>query len=189
MKFSFAMGAGICLFVVALALAVTAISATNRDVELRAAAAAQQEALATNFDKLWKTIQQQAEVATAERESFRKTYVEIMNAQRGQAGNGSLASFLSQAGVTVSPELFRQLMTSIEAQRESFNREQTHLIKIKQEHDTLRGRFPSSIFVGGRPPIEIQLVTSARTEEALSSGREDGVHVFGAPPPAESPKQ
>lgn len=171
-----------------LILMLVGVSAINREQRLRNAITAQQEALKTSFDRSWKTIAKQAEVTMTERESFRKTYTEIMQSTKGVAGDGKLASFFTQAQINVSPELFAKLMTTIEAQRASFNRDQEHLLKLKEEHDNIRTTLPSSLFVGNAAAIQLQLVTSEQTDAAFDTGHEDNIHVFGAaPPPAGQP--
>ena len=162
---------------------VMGISANNREAQLRNAFNAQLENNKTSLDRSWKTIDQQAQVTLTERDSFRKTYVEIMTASKGVAGEGKLAAFFQQAGIPISNELFRNLMTTIESQREAFFRDQQHLLKLKQEHDNLRTTFPSKLFVGAAPELQVQLVTSEKTEEIFSTGREDKIHVFGEAPP------
>lgn len=176
-------GAGAVLVVILLsilAFAIVGVSARNAEVSARNAFNNQQKVNESSFDKVWKVIQQQAGVAEAERNSFRETYSEIMTETRGVAGTGGLASFFSQAKIEISPELYSKLMTSIEAQRESFHRDQQHLLRLKQQHDDIRTRFPYSMFVGSRPELEVKIVTSSKTAEAFSSGVEDNVSVFGS---------
>jgi hypothetical protein len=174
-------GAGaviVAVVLLALMIAMIGMSAGNAEVSARNAFNAQQKVNESSFDKVWKTIQQQAGVAEAERESFRKTYSEIMAATKGVAGTGGLASFFTQAKIDVSPELYSKLMTSIEAQRESFHRDQQHLLRLKQQHDDIRMRMPYSFFVGSRPELEVKIVTSSKTLEAFSSGVEDDIAIL-----------
>lgn len=154
------------------------MSAHNTEVGLRNQFNAQQKSNESSFDKTWKVIQQQCGVATTERESFRKTYAEIMTATNGVAGNGQLASFFSQAKVDVSPALFSKLMTTIEAQRESFHRDQQHLAKMWQQHNDVLTKMPSSLFVGGRERLDLHLVTSAKTESVFAAGQDNDVELF-----------
>jgi hypothetical protein len=178
---SFVAGIGavaLVLFVVVITVGLMAMSAGNAEVSARNAFNNQQKVNESSFDKVWKTIQQQAGVAEAERESFRKTYAEIMTATKGVAGAGGLASFFSQAKIDVTPELYSKLITSIESQRESFHRDQQHLLRLKQQHDDIRTRMPYAFFVGSRPELEVRLVTSAKTTEAFSSGVDNDVTVF-----------
>lgn len=151
------------------------LSAHNSEVSLRASFNAQQKSNESSFDKTWKTIKQEAQVAQAERESFRKTYVQIMDATEGVAGRGMLASFFKQAKIEVTPELFKKLMTTIEAQRETFHRDQQKLLQFKADHDKVLAQIPSSWFVGGRDPLQPKIVTSTRTQNVFSTGKDDDV--------------
>lgn len=175
--------AGFLLSICAAAICVLVIgivwmSANNSEVGLRNAFTAQQKSNESSFDKMWKIIQQQTGVAEHERESFRQTYTEIMTATKGIAGNGQMASFFTQAKIDVPHDLFQQLMSSIESQRESFHRDQQHLLKIKQQHDDVLAKFPSSIFVGGRTPLEAKIVTSSRTTATFESGQDNDTALF-----------
>lgn len=168
----------LAMFAFALIAGIMYVSSSNAEVRLRNQVVAQQKSNEAVFDNTWKILQSQAGVAQTERESFRATYSQIMQDTRGVAGSGALASFFTQAKIDISPELFGKLMTSIEAQRTAFTREQQELIDLKREHDTLLQTLPSSIFVGDRPPIEIIVVTSAKTEAAFGSGQENDVELF-----------
>ena len=152
-------------------------SAHNREVGLRNQFNAQQEANTAVFDNTWKIIQQETQVAAAERASFRETFVDIMGAQQGVAGNGSLASFFTQAKVDVTPVLYKKLMTSIEAQRTAFLDSQRKLLQIKKDHDDVITQYPSAFFVGGRDALEPQLVTSTKTKSTFEGGVEDDVYL------------
>jgi hypothetical protein len=154
------------------------MSAHNSEVSLRNKFSAQQKSNESSFDKTWKIIQQQAGVASEERETFRETYVEIMDATEGVVGKGMLASFFTQTKIEISPALFLKLMTTIEAQRESFHRDQQKLLEIKKDHDNVLTRVPSSWFVGGRDHLEAKIITSDRTTEAFSLGEDNNIELF-----------
>jgi hypothetical protein len=172
-------GAVGCAFVliVSMICAATFIGTFNSEISTRADFNAQLKVNESSFDKTWKIIQQEAQVASTERESFRKTYSEIMQSQQGIAGNGQLASFFTQANINISPDLFAKLMTSIEAQRESFHRDQMKLAEIKSNHDKIIGGFPGNMlfFFIRRDPLELKIITSDRTNEAFTSGTDNDV--------------
>lgn len=169
------LGVGLLLVMIVVGMYV---SAHNTETGLRNQFKAQQKSNESSFDKTWKIIQQQAGVASEERASFRETYVEIMDATEGVAGRGALASFFTQAKIDISPDLFAKLMTTIEAQRETFHRDQQKLLEIVQQHDNVLTQFPSSIFIGGREPLEAVIVTSSKTDEAFLTGQENEVDLF-----------
>lgn len=154
------------------------ISAVRAETRLRNAFHAQEKANESTFDKMWKVISQQAQIPVKERETFRQTYVEIMQATKGVAGNGQLASFFTQAKIDIPSDLFRKLMTTIEAQRESFNESQLHLVQLKRQHDDVRTMPPSSWFVGYSPELELKLVSSLKTMESFSTGEDNDTTLF-----------
>jgi hypothetical protein len=67
------------------------------------------------------------------------------------------------------------VQNAIEGQRTNFANDQKQMLDIKREHDTLRTTFPGSIFLGNVKELEIKLVTSTRTENAFSTGKDDEV--------------
>lgn len=167
-----------CFLFFILVLGLMYVSATNTEVSLRNQYKAQLKSNESSFDKTWKVIQQQANVAETERDSFKKTYTEIMTATAGIAGNGSLASFLSQSKIDISPDLFQKLMTTIESQREGFHRDQQKLLQIIKQHDDIRTKIPSSLFVGGREPLETIIITSSKTSEVFETQKDDDLNLF-----------
>lgn len=173
-------GLGIIVVAVVMLLVIFGmyISASNTEISLRNQYVAQVRNNESSFDKMWKIIQQQSGVAETERETFKNTYVEIMEAQQGIAGKGSLASFFQQSGITLSSETFSKLMITIEAQRESFNRDQQKLIEIVRNHDNVRTRFPSSMFVGGREALKPIVITSGKTQSVFANGQDNDIELF-----------
>ena len=97
----------------------------------------------------------------------------------GDAKQSPMFKWIQEQNPNFSVELYKNLDDAIEGQREEFAMVQKRLIDIKREHQLLRQKFPSSLFVGGRPELEIQIVTSTKTEETFKSGKEDSVNLFG----------
>lgn len=154
---------------------LTWMSANNAEVSARNAFVAQQKSNESSFDKMWKTLKQMGGIPESERASFEKAYVNIMTATKGVAGNGQLASFFQQAKIDIPPTLFANMMSTIEAQRESFHRDQQKLLKMKQQHDDVRTKWPSAFFVGSRPEVEAKIVTSAKTTAAFETGEDNEI--------------
>lgn len=150
-----------------------ALSSVNSEARLRNEFHAQEASNASEFDKMWKTIEQMAQVPVAERDSFKDTYVSIMSASKGVAGNGQLASFFQQSKIDIDASLFKKLMTTIEAQRLTFHQSQQKLTQIKKQHDDVLTTYPSAISVAGKSPLEPKLVTSTKTQAVIESGVDD----------------
>ena len=153
------------------------ISYNNQEVRLRNALTAQQRNNEAVFDNTWKILKQQAGVTDQHKEAFRQIYSEVMHA-RYDSGGGNMMKWIQEQNPQFDSSLFGRLMTSIEAQRTIFTREQQKLIDLKREHDNLLATLPSSFFVGSRPAIEIVVVTSGRTAQTFDSGQEDDIDLF-----------
>ncbi len=168
---------GIALFLVVIPI----MNYGNKEVRLRKGIEASQLSNQVVFDRVWKTIQQQAGVTDKYQDSFRSIYKDIMDA-RNPEGQGKLFKMVSEANPNFDSSLFSTLMTSIESNRKDFEREQKFLIDRKREHDVLLETMPSSIYLSilGRKQINIQLVTSTRTDDSFKSGKDDNVELFNS---------
>lgn len=151
----------------------------NQEASLRTGVEASQKANQVVYDRVWKTIKQQSGVTDKYQESFRSIYKDIMDA-RNPDGQGKLVKFVTEANPNFDSSIFKTLMTSIESNRRDFEREQKTLIDLNREHSIMFRQFPSNLYLSilGRKEIEIQLVTSTKTEEAFKSGKDDDVDMF-----------
>lgn len=155
------------------------MSCSNAEIRQRNAVTAQGKANETSFDACWKIIQGQAQVSDKYEGAFKEIYPALMEGRHYEKG-GALAKFITEANPTFDTKLFEKLANSIEVQRMAFMRDQQKLIDLKREHDNLLATAPSSWFVGGRPPVEIRIVTSSKTDATFSSGKDDEVDIFPA---------
>jgi hypothetical protein len=55
---------------------------------------------------------------------------------------------------------------------------QKELIDYKREHDDLRMKFPSRIFLKNVQEIKIIIITSSKTKKTFESGEDNDVGVF-----------
>lgn len=154
------------------------VSANNAEVGLRNQATQQQKNLENVFDRTWKIIQQQAQIANEGKEAFKEIYPALMEGRYGNARGGALLSFITEQNPQFDLKLYDRVAASVEAQRTDFAREQTKLLDIKRQHDDIRMKIPSSFFVGGRPALEVKIITSSKTEEVFQSGKDDDVDLF-----------
>jgi hypothetical protein len=174
MKALVAVGAVVGL---AIMMLMVYMSYSNSEVRLRNAVVAQQKSNETSFDTCWKIIQGQAQVADKYKDSFKEIYVGLMEGRHYDKG-GQLMKFITEANPNFDIKLFEKVANSIESQRVSFKRDQDKLIDLKREHDNILTTMPGSFFVGSRPPVEIKIVTSSKTEKTFETRKEDDIDVF-----------
>jgi hypothetical protein len=160
------------VFVLVAVLGVSWMSAVNREASLRNRFVAKQKANEASFDAMWKIIQQKGGVADKYKDGFKEVFKEIING-RYKDGGGSLVKMIHEANPAFDASLYNGISASIEGERRRFLRDQELLLDIKREHDDVRTRFPSRLFVGGDAPLEPTIVTSQKTSDAFRDGREE----------------
>lgn len=149
----------------------------TREVELRNQITAKQRANEASFDTCWKIVQQQAQVTDSYKEGFRQIHTELMQGRHYESG-GSFMKWIKEANPKFDVKLFLKLSNSIEAQRTRFMRDQQDLLAIKQEHDNLLDSPVSGFFLSGKQKVDVQIVTSSKTQDAFKTGKEDDIEVM-----------
>lgn len=172
----------VSLVVVAIlfvSLVLMGIGYSNTEVELRNQAVAQQKANEVIYDKVWKVIKSKAQVTDKYASDFKDIYGSIMEGRyQGDATDNPAFKWIHEHNPEFSVQMYKDLSDSIEGLRNEFAMVQNRLVDIKREHDNLRMRIPSRFFVGGRPELEIKVVTSTKTTETFKTQKEDDISVF-----------
>jgi len=169
---------GVVLILIAIVF-FTKVSYSNKEIDLREQCKAQQDANKVIYDKVWKVIKQKAQITDKYENAFKSIYSGMMNARyEGEKQQAPLFKFVSEHHPNLSIEMYKDLSDAVEANRAEFMRVQKRLIDIKREHDVLRKKFPGSLFIGGRPELDIKLITSSKTEQVFQTGKEDDVNLF-----------
>lgn len=150
------------------------MSAHNKEVEMRNAVTQKQVDNQNQYDNLWKKINQAAQIPPAQVKATK----EILSAYvegRGGVKGAAMFKFLHEAVPNIDTSTFNKLQDIIVSSRDGFTARQRELTDLKREHDNVLQRAPSSWFVGGRPRINIKIVTSAKAEEAFKTGMDNDV--------------
>jgi hypothetical protein len=141
------------------------------------------EANKTDFDNMFKTIQQVAQVPAAHKDAFVEVMTKYADARSSGQGEGSFLSIMNEAvpDFTGSTELFAKVQTVVEAKRESWTTRQKELISLKTEHDRIIRKGLGPIWAGvlNRDALTLVIVTSSRTDNAFESGKDENVDLFG----------
>lgn len=154
------------------------MSYDNKEVELRNAITAKQEANTARFDTVWKTIKQTAGVTDKYASDFKEIYNGIMEGRYAADGkNNPMFKFIHEQNPQLDSAIYTKLANTIEAQREAFTRDQQKLLDLKREHDNIRTRKPGCWFVNAEE-IDVQIVTSGQTKEVFATGEENDIELF-----------
>lgn len=162
------------LFFTIIGCGFAAVGISNNEKQLRNQAAAQQKANEATFDKVWKVLKQKAGIMDKQREDFKSVYTGLMSERyQGEANGAPAFKWIKEHNPEFPMDMYKDVADAIESNRAEFLRVQKRLIDIKREHDNLRVTFPSSLVVGGRPELDIQVVTSKKTTRTFETGEEN----------------
>jgi hypothetical protein len=173
----------IIMIVVAFVLLVFgmgAIGTLNKEARLKNLVVAKQKDNTSEFDNMWKVIQQTAQVPEQKKEALKEIFNSYASARTGTGDGGSLMNWIKEAVPNVDVKVYDNLMNIIVSKRDAWTMRQKELIDIDREHNVMFDVFPSNIVLGifGRQKTVITIVTSSRTEKAFETGKDDDVELF-----------
>lgn len=179
------------LFLIIIALitvfgVIIYITTSNKEIELKNLTTAQQEACKANFDKMFKSIAQVAEVAeqnmNKSQEAFQKLYPELMEGRYSNDRGGALMSWVSENNpnfdLKATSKLYEKLQNTIEANRAEYFMEQKKLISYQKQHKDILMKWPGSWILTGRDTVGITIITSKTTKDVYVSGEENEIDLF-----------
>lgn len=169
---------GIGIVVVIGIFIMWGVSISNKEVKLRNLSDAQLQVIEANYDKMWKTIQQQAQITEKAKDSFKEIYVPLIEG-RYSDGGGQFMKWIQEHNPQFDQTMYTKLMTSVEALREEFFQEQKKMVSIVNEHENLRETLPSSMIVGSRDVIDFKVISSQKSKSVMTTGEENNINVFG----------
>lgn len=169
---------GIAIGAVLLIVFMMWWSATNKEAKLREVVYAEQTVCKNHFDKMWKIIQEQADVASEYKDAFIEAFPKIMEERYGNRETGALLNFVKESNPNFDITLYSTLQKSIASERTEFAMHQDKLIDKNREHRTLLRTKPTSFFFNESDTIHITIVTSARTNAAFTTGEDNDVDLF-----------
>ena len=169
---------GVSVLTLVIIVVITGISSSNKEIRLRSQITAQKQVCEAFYDKLWKVIAQKAQVADQYKDAFKEIYPQLIEGRYGNEKGGTLMKWITESNPTFDVSLYKDLMTSIEAERAGFFMEQKKLVDLNNEHRIIRQTFPASVFIGGRSDIAITIVSSDATKKVMETGKENDIDIF-----------
>ncbi len=168
----------IVLIIVAAFIAIIVgmyFSYNNKEVSLRNQSDAQIGKIEGVYDKMWKVIQQKAQVTSEYKDAFKEIYPELI---AGRYSGESMMKWIQESNPEFDASLYKDLMQSIEILRTEFQHAQEKELDIIREHKNLCSTYPGKWFVSKKEPIEYTIISSTKSKETMETGLDDDINVF-----------
>jgi hypothetical protein len=168
---------GIVVFILLLVFLMN-MSYTNGQITRRNLTTAQQDVCRAHFDKMWKTIQQTAQLPDAAKDGFREMYTPLIEGRYNTERGGALMSWIQEQNPNFDWALYENVQIVIKSERESYFQEQRKLIDFQRNHKNYIQMVPNRWFLDENDTIPIVIITSQVTEDTYKTGQENNINVF-----------
>ena len=153
-------------------------SYNNKEIKLRTEAEAQRGKIEGVHDKMWKVLQQKAQVTDEYKTAFSEIYPAIMEGRYFGEGDGSLMKWVTEQNPNFDTSLYKDLMQSIEILRTEFQKNQERMLDLIREHKVICTTFPSKWFISNVSEIEYTIISSTKSKVVMSTVLDDDVDLF-----------
>jgi hypothetical protein len=166
----------IVLVIVGGSIAIWGIGVSNSERTLRNKIEAQQETTEIFYTKLWEILKSKAGVTEEYAEQFKEIQFGIMEGR--YSTGGEMMKWIQEANPEFDASLYKDLMNSIEGERNGFFIEQKKLIDMQKQHKDMLVIFPKKLILSNRELIEITVLKNAVTKEAFETGTDQSPDLF-----------
>ena len=153
-----------------LVLIIAYFVLNNQEVSLRKAAEAQNKAIESVHDTMWKIIKEKANVSEKYRKTFESVYPDII---AGRYKDTQDMLWIHEDNPDFDVSLYADLMQAIEVQRMLFSESQKRMVDIVREHETLINSIPHKWFISNRTPINYVVISSGKTKDVMITRVDD----------------
>ena len=172
-----AVATAILVFVLGIVYITMSVSIKNKEKRIANQIEAKVKVNKSAYTKMFEILVNEAGVAAQYADDFKEIYPSLIEG-RYNNGGGQLMQWIQEHNPTFDTSLYKTLMQSIEAQRETFHTNQTQLIDMSREHNNLISTFPGSWFLSDVEKIEIPVIINDATEKTFDAGKEQDMQLF-----------
>jgi len=166
----------ILILVIGGALTIWGVGVSNKEKTLVNKIEAQQEATEVFYTKLWEILKSKAGVTTEYAEQNKELQFGIMEGR--YSTGGEMMKWIQEANPEFDASLYKDLMNSIEGERNGFFIEQKKLVDMEKQHKDMLEIFPEKVILKNREPVEITVLKNMVTKEAFETGTDQSPELF-----------
>lgn len=166
--------------VAAIIFAATLWGQRGEAVSLENKIDAQYQANKSDYDKMWKTFTEMAQVTELQAEQFKEVYTDLI-AGRNQ-DDGLLFKMVQESNPQLGTEVYTNLQRQIAADRATFSNNQKKILDVINQYNTfIEHKAIIIAMLTGRQPLDSSkyIITSERTDKAFESGKDESIDLNG----------
>ena len=160
-------------------LLATGISIYNTQASLKNAYEMKVKSNEAEFDNMWKKIQQSTQIADAKKDGFRQIFTEYAKGRTAE-GQGRMMTWVKETIPNVNLNIYNKVLNIMTGSRDSWTFRQNEAVDIARQYNQNLVTFPKNMLLHlfGFEKIDPKIVTSSRTEQAFSTGKDDDMNLF-----------
>jgi len=145
----------------------------DSEADLRTNIEKKQEVCKAYYTKMVQIFKDKAAVKNAYKEDATQFGKDLIEG-RYDNDNGKLMMWIQEQNPQFSADMYKDLMNTIQSEREGFFVQQEQLLDLKRQHDNLFEKFWSGMFMDwmGAKKIEVVILQNPETKQAYSTGIE-----------------
>lgn len=144
------------------------------EVQARNSCEAQIGNIENVLDNMWKSFQEIGGIADRERDTAMELFVEYAEA-RTPEGAGKMMSWITEQTPDIDSSIYKDLQARLVAGRQEFRNSQTRMLELVRVHEDIIEDPFQGFFISNSEPFEFNVVSSAETEQAVQTGRDERV--------------
>lgn len=174
----FVIGTITIMFIMCICVVGKGINLYNAHITLKTQIEAKQKDNQAIFDNTWKKISQTVQVSDKYKDGLKEVLIAYTDG-RSKNSDTLLMDWTKEAVPTFDSSLYKQINNVIISSRDDFTKNQKMLLDLSQQHNRMIQTFPNNVYcmILHIKPIEIQIVTSTKTQETFTSGKEDNIRL------------
>ena len=165
------------VLIVGLILIFSYFSYSNEEIRLRETITAKIDDSRSHYTKMWEVLTNKAGISKTYASDFERIYPDLIEG-RYSKGQGQMMNWIQEHNPEFDTSLYKDVMVSIEGQRESFHNNQRQLIDLNRQHSTLLKVAPSNWFLSSREPIVVPVIVNNETNETFKTGIESDMKLY-----------
>ena len=154
-------------------------SKRNHMVDLEELINAQYTTNQSNYDNMWKKIQESAQVSDKQAEHIKEIYAETISGRYNDSE--LLFKAIQEDNPDLDSSVYTELQRTIESGRNEFDNNQKKITDLIREYNSYVRKhvITSTIFNKKTMDSKDFIVTSERTNEAFNTGKDDKINIMG----------